>query len=121
MIASEVEIVTGGDDNMIHLMKVIIGPTITWESIATALNLHTSTVTGVLSLGNSKFLSVGIDQKIQVWKVTGTQMVNIYEDYTFIPDVGGIIEIGVQGNKRQFVIFGTGMELLQLDNFILDV
>jgi hypothetical protein len=120
MVESEVEIVTGGDDNAIHLVKVTIGQIITCESIATLHDSHTSTVMGVLSLGNSKFLSVGIDQKIRMWKITEEHMVHLYEGYTVIPDVGGFIEIGVQGNNRQFVIFGTGRELLQLNKSILD-
>jgi WD40 repeat protein len=120
MVESEVEIVTGGDDNAIHLTKIMMGETITWESIATILDSHTSTVMGVLSLGNLKFLSVGIDQKIRIWKITGVHIIHLYEDYTVISDVGGFIEIDIQENKRQFVIFGTGMELLQLDKSILD-
>jgi len=37
------------------------------------------------------------------------------EAYTFVPDVGGMIEIGVKDGKRRFVVFGTGMELIALN------
>jgi hypothetical protein len=90
------------------------------QPIAVVLDAHTSTVTGVLSLGNSKFLSVGIDQKIRMWKVSGHGLTCLYEGYTFVPDVGGFIEIGVEGSKRRFVIFGTGIELIELEDSIID-
>jgi hypothetical protein len=112
--------VTGGDDNAIHLTRVMIEQENTCKPIAAVLEAHTSTVTGVLSLGNSKFLSVGIDQKIRMWKVSGDGLTCLYESYTFVPDVGGFIEIGVKGRKRQFVIFGTGIELIELDSSMID-
>lgn len=111
---------TGGDDNAIHLTRVTIEPEITCKPVAAVLDAHTSTVTGVLSLGNSKFLSVGIDQKIRMWKISGYGMTCLYEGYTFVPDVGGFIEIGVKGRKRRFVIFGTGIELIELESSTID-
>jgi hypothetical protein len=81
--------------------------------VAGVLDAHTSTVTGVLFLGSSRYLSVGIDQKIRLWIEEGGKLLCIYEGYTFVPDVCGIAEIGVNGKIRRFVVFGTGMELLE--------
>jgi hypothetical protein len=40
-------------------------------------------------------------------------LVCLLEGYTFVPDVGGVVEIN-PGGRRQFVIYGTGMEMLRL-------
>jgi WD40 repeat protein len=115
MTDSVVHLVTGGDDNAIHLTEITIGESITSRCLASVLGAHTSTVTGIVSLGESKYLSVGIDQNIRVWGVNGMDLVCLREGYTFVPDVGGIVEIGVQGRKRRLVVFGTGMEMVALD------
>jgi hypothetical protein len=86
---------------------------ITCTPLADVLNAHTSTVTGVVFLNKSRYLSVGIDQKIRFWKAEEGNLSCIYEGYTFVPDVCGITEIGVKGTKRRFVVYGTGMELLE--------
>jgi len=103
---------TGGDDNAVHLVELVIRSEVTCTLLASVLDAHASTVTGVLSLGKSRFLSVGIDQNIRIWKFDGSGLMCLCKAYTFVPDVGGIVEIGVRERKRSFVIFGTGMELI---------
>lgn len=114
MTESSVYLLTGGDDNAIHLTEVTFEgeSRTTFKPIASVLDAHTSTITGVLNLGSLEFLSVGIDQVIRIWKFDGEKLICRYKADTFVPDVGGIVEIGVQGSKRRFVVFGTGMELL---------
>jgi hypothetical protein len=109
---STIQLLTGGDDNAIHLTKIVLHPELSCVPIASVLSAHTSTVTGVLSLGNSRFMSVGIDQNIKIWEFNGENLLCRGSGYTFVPDVCGIIEIGVSDGKRRFVIFGTGMELI---------
>lgn len=111
---TSVYLLTGGDDNAIHLSEVSFEGEgkCAFRPIASVLDAHTSTITGVLNLGGLKFLSIGIDQVVRVWKFDGENLISRYKGYTFVPDVGGIIEIGVQGGKRRFVIFGTGMEMI---------
>jgi hypothetical protein len=91
---------------------VSFGTEITFMKLASVLDAHTSTITGVLSLGDTKFLSIGIDQNIRIWKFDGTRLNCLSIAYTFVPDVGGIVEIGVPSMQRKFVVFGTGMELI---------
>ena len=81
--------------------------------LAKVLGAHTSTVTGVLFLGGSRYLSVGIDQKIRIWKDEGERLWLFCEGYTFVPDVCGIADLGLKEDRRRFVVFGTGMELLE--------
>lgn len=109
-------LLTGGDDNAVHLTEVVFDDGIACKLLASVLDGHTSTVTGVLHLGNLQFLSVGIDQKIAMWKFEGTKLTAVYEAYTFVPDVCGVIDIGVQRGKRRFVVYGTGMELIALED-----
>jgi len=112
MIDNVLHMFTGGDDNAIHLVELTFAPRVTCKLLASVLNAHASTVTGVLSLGRMKYLSVGIDQNIKMWKLDGVKLACIGKAYTFVPDVGGIVDIGVQERKRRFVVFGTGMELI---------
>ena len=111
-------LLTGGDDGAIHLTEVSFEAErkIIFKRIASAIDVHTSTITGVLSLGDLEFLSVGIDQIIRIWKFDGERLVCRYRAYTYVPDVGGIIEIGVHGGKRRFVVFGMGMEMITWDD-----
>ena len=109
-------IFTGGDDNAVHLTEVIFGTTLKCRLIASVPNSHTSTITGVLDLGNLQFLSVGIDQYIRIWEFNGSSLFCLHKAYTFVPDVCGIVQIGVQRGKRCFVVFGTGMELVAWEN-----
>ena len=107
-----VHLFTGGDDNAVHLVELTFAREISCKHLACIPEAHASTVTGVLSLGEMKLLSVGIDQYIRIWKYDGANLTHLYEAYTFVPDVGGIVEIGAQSRHRCFVIFGTGMELI---------
>jgi hypothetical protein len=118
MIETSVYLLTGGDDNAIHLTEVTFKAEseITYRIVASVRNAHTSTITGILNLGNLRFLSVGIDQVIKVWKLDEETLFCKYKASTFVPDVGGIIEIGVQAGKRRFVVFGTGMEMIAWDD-----
>jgi len=111
-----VQMFTGGDDNAVHLVELTVASEVTCKLLASVLAAHASTVTGVLSLGKTKFLSVGIDQNIRFWKLDGTSLICLSKAYTFVPDVGGIVEIGVQARKRSFVVFGTGMELISWED-----
>lgn len=114
-------LLSGGDDNAVHLMQVeVTDENITLTTIAGVLDAHTSTVTGVLFLDDSRYLSIGIDQKIRLWKVEERSLLCIYEGYTFVPDVCGIAELGVKGDKRRFVVFGTGMELLEFQDDLME-
>ena len=107
-------LLTGGDDNAVHLTEIkLVSEEIRCTLLAGVLNAHTSTVTGVLFLDRSRYLSVGIDQKIKIWKAEAGKLSCTYEGYTFVPDVCGITEIGVNGTERRFVVYGTGMELLE--------
>ena len=108
-----VRILTGGDDNAVHLLEVTFRETIICNVVASVSDAHTSTVTGVVSLGNSRFLSVGIDQCLRVWEFDGKGLVSLQKAYTFVADVCGIVDINVrEERKRRFVAFGTGMELI---------
>jgi WD repeat-containing protein 6 len=104
--------ITGGDDNAIYLNEIEIGDVISCRLLASKTKAHTSTVTEVLSLGNSVYLSVSIDQIIRVWELNIGRLVCIFEAYTFVPDVCGIIEIDGNDYERRFVVYGTGMELV---------
>ena len=116
MIETTVYLFTGGDDNAVHLTEVNFGTELKCRLISYVPNAHTSTITGVLDLGNLQFLSIGIDQCIRVWEYNGHNLVCLYRAYTFVPDVCGIIEIGVPERKRRFVVFGTGMEMISWEN-----
>lgn len=107
-------LLTGGDDNAVHLTEIKLASVeITCTHLAGVLKAHTSTVTGALFLDRSRYLSVGIDQKIKLWKAEKGRLSCTYEGYTFVPDVCGITDIGVKGTKRRIVVYGTGMELLE--------
>jgi WD40 repeat protein len=106
---------TGGDDNAVHLTEVTINPSLSFKSISSVLDAHASTVTGLLAFGRSRYLSVGIDQNICIWDSKSGNLNLVQRFYTFVPDVGGVVEIGVQGGKRRIVIFGTGIEMIALD------
>ena len=110
-----VHLFTGGDDNAVHLNEVTFGTNITCKPLASVLNAHTSTITGVLILGNGQYLSVGSDQRIRIWEFDGAKLICLYSGYTFGPDVCGVVEIGVRLGKRRFVVFGTGMEMIAWD------
>ena len=110
------QVITGGDDNAIHITDVNVGDDVVFTPFASVSNAHTSTVTGVLSVGHASLLSVGIDQKIRRWMRDGKDLVCIGEGYTFVPDVCGIAEINWDWPKRRFVVFGTGMELIAWDD-----
>jgi len=116
MIESVVHMFTGGDDNAVHLVELAVTSEVTCKLLASVLDAHASTVTGVLSLGEAKFLSVGIDQNMRFWKFDGASLRCLCKAYTFVPDVGGIVEIDVQERKRSFVVFGTGMELISWED-----
>jgi hypothetical protein len=121
MIESVVHMFTGGDDNAVHLVELAVTSEVTCKLLASVLDAHASTVTGVLSLGEAKFLSVGIDQNMRFWKFDGASLRCLCKAYTFVPDVGGIVEIDVEigvqeREKRSFVVFGTGMELISWED-----
>ena len=110
-------LLTGGDDNAVDLTQVeVTDEGIICTPLAEVLDAHTSTVTGVLFLGDSRYLSIGIDQNIRIWRVEERRLSCIYEGYTFVPDVCGITEISVKGTKRRFVVFGTGLEMLEFEH-----
>jgi WD40 repeat protein len=109
---SAVYLLTGGDDNAIHLTEVRFADKIACQILASVLDAHTSTITGVLGLGNFQFLSVGIDQIIKIWEFNGEDILCWNQLYTFVPDVCGVVEIGFHGRNRRFVVFGTGMEMI---------
>jgi hypothetical protein len=112
MIENIVYLFTGGDDNAVHLTEVNFGTSLRCRLISSFLDAHTSTITGVLDLGNLQFLSIGIDQCIRVWGYNGHNLVCLHKAYTFVADVCGIVEIGISESKRRFVVFGTGMEMI---------
>lgn len=112
IIETTLYLLTGGDDNAIHLTEINFGSALKCRLISSVLNAHTSTITGVLDLGNLQFLSIGIDQRIRVWEYNGRDLVCLHNAYTFVPDVCGIVEIGGPKRKRRFVVFGTGMEMI---------
>jgi hypothetical protein len=112
MIENVLHMFTGGDDNAVHLVELVFTPNVTCKLLASIIDAHASTVTGVSSLGRMRFLCVGIDQNIKIWKYDGASLICLCKVYTFVPDVGGIIEIGVPERKRKFIVFGTGMELI---------
>lgn len=112
MIENVLHMFTGGDDNALHFVELTLTPNVTHKSLASIIDAHASTVTGVLSLGRMRFLSVDIDQNIKIWKYDGASLICLCKVYTFVPDVAGIVEIGVQEKKRRFMVFGTGMELV---------
>ena len=111
---SSIYVVTGGDDNAIQLTEVTINSFIICRTLATVSDAHTSTVTGVQFLGDSRYLSVGIDQKIRFWKYGDGVFAQISEFYTFVPDVCGVVDLGVYGEERRLAVYGTGIELLAL-------
>jgi WD40 repeat protein len=120
--SSETLLITGGDDGAIHLTKINEGEKLCGgedycvERLMSVEDAHASTVTGILFLREVRCVSVGIDQKIKLWSILdGKKLVCLREGYTFVPDVAGIIEIPPKDAWR-FVIFGTGMEMIRLDN-----
>jgi len=112
MVDSVIYLLTGGDDNAIVLTEVSFDTEVRCTKVAFVTDAHTSTITGVLSLGRLQFLSISIDQRIRIWGLNGSNLVCLCQAYTFVSDVCGIVEIPVHGRKRRFVIFGTGMELI---------
>ena len=112
MIASKVLLFTGGDDNAICITVVTFSPDMSTRRIASVPNAHASSITGVLSLGDMRFLSCGIDQTIKFWRLDGEKLLCLYKCHTCVPDVGGIVEISAETAKRRFVVFGTGMEMI---------
>lgn len=116
MIALKILLLTGGDDNAIHLTEMTLDPDISRRRIASVPDAHASTITGVRSLGGMNFLSCGIDQAINVWGLDGDKLVCMYKCHTYVPDVGGIVEIPGDLARRRFVVFGTGMEMIAWDD-----
>jgi WD repeat-containing protein 6 len=110
-----VRMITGGDDNAIQLSEISISSSITWRILALVRDAHTSTVTGVLSWGISEYLSIGIDQRIRLWRYEDGNLNCVFDGYTFVPDVCGIVDVGVSGEKRRLVVYGTGIEMLELE------
>jgi hypothetical protein len=106
--------ISGGDDNAIHLSEIGITDIISRRLLGSEEKAHSSTVTGLLSLGDSTYISIGIDQRIRVWAFRDGQITCIFEAYTFVPDVCGMVEIDGNQHKRRFIAYGTGMELFAL-------
>lgn len=109
---------TGGDDNAIHLSEVSFGETVAFHLLASVPDAHASTITGVLSLGNSRFASVGIDQMIRLWQFDGNRLLCFHRAYSFVSDICGILEVGIQEEKRRFVVYGTGMEFVEWEEHV---
>jgi len=65
-------------------------------------------------LGNSSYLSVGVDQKLLLWRYENGSLLHLLSGYTFVPDVCGILDLGIFGVKRKIVAYGSGMELIEL-------
>jgi hypothetical protein len=85
---------------------------ISTRNISSVPDAHASTITGVLYLGDMHFLSCGIDQVVNVWRLDGEELICLYKWHTGVPDAGGIVEIGGDLAKKRFVVFGTGMEMI---------
>ena len=67
-----------------------------------------------MALGSHEFVSVSVDQKVRMWRYINGAPVIYHDGYTVVPDVCGILDLGVVERERRFVIYGTGMELLAL-------
>lgn len=52
-----------------------------------------------------------------MWEYQGTRLTCIYSAYTFVPDVCGIVALKQRNlETRRFLVFGTGMELISLED-----
>ena len=96
-----------------------ISDEVSLKLLASAIDAHSSTITGILALTNTRFLSVGIDQNIRMWQYQGSGLACIYSAYTFVPDVCGIVALKQRNPARlRFLVFGTGMELISLQDLV---
>ncbi|EMR08645.1 hypothetical protein PNEG_03119 [Pneumocystis murina B123] len=114
-------LVTGGDDNKINILKIIVkldsnlsNYKISSKTITNKLNAHNSSITGLAFSVSGLLFSIATDQKLKIWKIDTSQLVYLAEFYTYIADPCGI-SIAKVLNKEILAIYGVGLEFFSFD------
>ncbi|XP_053674080.1 WD repeat-containing protein 6 [Anopheles nili] len=116
----KVLIATGGDDQSIVVSLFEISKIegqlqirLVWQ--VSEKYLHTAQVTGLKLLDIERLISVGVDQRVYVSKFSScTQFEVISSTNTCVSDVKGL---SLLPNENNLIIYGCGIEIINLSNF----
>ncbi|KAG4303879.1 hypothetical protein PORY_002733 [Pneumocystis oryctolagi] len=118
---------TGGDDNKISLMEIIIelSPDLNCKMLCNNIinkpNAHNSSITGLVFSASGLLISISTDQKLKVWKISPPQLIFLSEFYTYVADPCGI-SIAKVLDREILAVHGIGLEFFLFNNMfsILD-
>ncbi|KAG5439067.1 hypothetical protein PCK2_000886 [Pneumocystis canis] len=110
-------LITGGDDNKINIIKVVItldtnflNHKISCQNIINKFNAHDSSVIGLALSTSGLLISIAADQKLKIWKINSSQLIFLSEFYTYVSDPSGISLVKTS-DKEIIVVYGIVLEV----------
>ncbi|XP_033119459.1 WD repeat-containing protein 6-like isoform X2 [Anneissia japonica] len=110
-------IITGGDDNAIHVtnLKVEVQTAAHMHfqvgDPCSAPSAHATHISGLKFLDEQTFISSSIDQRLNTWKICHNNIDLIGSEFTHVADTSGLDTILIEG-KIHILIPGQGLQLL---------
>ena len=108
--ASNISIVTGGDDNGIALSRLKMeGGKLSLDILSFIPDAAASTVTCVCLVNSKSVLIASVDQKVRLWGFENSTLTLIEDDYTTVADTGCVTLAKFTSGKKLCLIGGAGV------------